>query len=302
MSGEVESTVVSKNPNNSRILLHRSLFAVLILIIAGSVYAFYVLIEFHLAVATLQQQGAFLFSKYPTEQGQLVTAEYGDLREKSLIPLTVRLYQYSLTGVYLRQPPGKPPADFDQQLKLLKQFPKLQVLGLEDITIDTARAEAIAELPALQRLNIEGCSFEESCLETILRRDGLERVSLEQSHFPEAELKALCQDSNQETLRKLNLSGCNVTDESTVFLSRLKNLETLVLDGTQITDQSLKILARLPKLNVLILDHTNVTDAGVSYLASTPNLVELSLSNTSVSDATLETLKQEIPALRVSDD
>mgnify|MGYP003666811331 FL=1 len=62
------------------------------------------------------------------------------------------------------------------------------------------------------------------------------------------------------------------------------------------------MLARLPHLKVLVLDHTAVTDAGVKYLSATPELVELSLSNTSVSDDVLDSLKQEIPALRISDD
>ena len=302
MSSDVNPTVVCSDKNNRRVLVRRTLIATLILILVGCVYSFYLLVEFHLAVATLQRQGAFLLSKYPNEQGKLATAEYGNLREKSLIPIVVRLYHYSLSGVYLRQPSGKAMVDFDQQLDLLKQFPNLQTLGLEEIPVNATRAAAIAKLPALQRLNIKGCSFEESCLETILKKDGLESVSLEQSHFPEFELEVLCQDSNQKTLKKLNLSGCTITDASAVYLSRLKNLETLVLDGTQITDQGLKMLARLPKLKVLILDHTKVTDAGVAYLSSTSNLVELSLSNTSVSDAMLETLQQEIPALRVSDD
>ena len=139
-------------------------------------------------------------------------------------------------------------------------------------------------------------------MESLLNIDGLTFVGLPDSEFSESELETLTRGPTKETLTGLNLSYCDISDRGASMISRLRNLESLELDGTQITDQGLKILARLPRLKVLVLDHTGVTDYGVGYLSSTPNLVELSLSNTSASDAILETLKREIPALRVSDD
>ena len=136
----------------------------------------------------------------------------------------------------------------------------------------------------------------------MLKTKGLEGISLADSTFEEEELVILKQGAAKETLTRLFLSNCQVNDDTAAVLSECRNLEILHLDGTQITDVGLKMLARLPHLKVLVLDHTAVTDAGVKYLSATPELVELSLSNTSVSDDVLDSLKQEIPALRISDD
>lgn len=302
MISDVNPTVVRRNKNNRRVLVRRTLIAALILICAACAYSFFLVLQFHFAVVALQKNNAFLQSCYPNEQGQLVQVEYGMLPGRSLIPAPFRLYHHSLCCIYLRRPPAAQPAEIDRLFQLFAQFPKLQEIGLEGITLDEDRVNAISHLPALQTLTLKQCQIKTSCLESVLQINGLQQLSLAESDFPESALNVLTRGSTPETLLCLNLSYCKVTDQSASIISRLRNLETLVLDGTQISDLGLKQLARLPQLKVLILDHTNVTDAGVGYLSSTPNLVELSLSNTSVSDAMLETLKQEIPALRVSDD
>ncbi len=178
----------------------------------------------------------------------------------------------------------------------------MKELYLVGFLIDQERAAALSRASNLHMVFLERCQIQKSCLEPILNREGLTNVYLSGSDFEEEELKVLNQGSVKASLTSLMLSNCDVTDQSASLISQCQNLEFLELDGTQITDRGLKQLARLPKLRYLNLDHTSVTDSGVSHLSSVSHLEELSLSNTSASDAVLESLKHDIPALRISDD
>ncbi|QDT45260.1 Leucine Rich repeats (2 copies) [Gimesia alba] len=302
MSSDGESTVVRMSQNNRRILVRRTLIAALILVCSASAYSIFLVVRFHTNVAVFQRYGAYLESASLSKQGEIVRVEYDKTSGPAFIPAPFIRYHRSLFAIYLRHVPQSNPDEINELFDLLQSFPKLEQLYLESFAIDQNRAIAIAQLPKLKVLRLTDCQIEKSALASALHSTGLTHLNLADSKFHEAELEALNNGPTKETLVGLGLSNCKITDQSASIISRLRNLETLVLDGTQITDQSLKILARLPKLKVLILDHTKVTDAGVAYLSSAPHLVELSLSNTSVSDAMLETLKQEIPALRVSDD
>jgi hypothetical protein len=302
MSTDVESTVVRMSQNNRRILVRRGLIAALILICAASAYSIFLVIRFHTHVAAFQKQNAYLETVIQNDQGELVREAYGVISGHSLIPAPFLRYHRSLFAIYLGQNTLSDPEEIDELFRMLPTFPKLKELHLEGLLIDRERATAIAHLPNLEVIYLRSCQIEESCLSLLLKIEGLIYLNLANSEFQEAELEILSQGSAKERLVGLSLSNCKVSDRSATVLSQCRNLEFLELDGTQITDRGLKQLARLRQLKVLILDHTGVTDVGVAYLSSTPNLVELSLSNTNASDAMLETLKQENPALRVSDD
>lgn len=302
MSSNGDSTIVRMSKHNRRILVRRILIAALILLCVACAYSFFLVFQFHTHVAAFQKHHAGLLVNYAKDQGKPVVGNYGAAPGPFFIPGPFVRYHRSLYAIYLRQNPNSDPEEIDELFRLLSTFPKLEELQFEGFVINQDRAAAMARLPHLKEISLKRCQIKKSCLATLLQNRGLTHIGLSDSEFDEAELANLNQSAPNETLIGLSLSYCKVTDQSVSILSQCRKLEFLELDGTQITDQSLKILARLPQLKVLILDHTNVTDAGVGYLSSTPNLVELSLSNTSASDTMLETLKQEIPALRVSDD
>ena len=302
MSTDVESTVVRINQNNRRVLVWRSLIAALVLFCMTCAYSFFLVIQFHSHVAAFQKQGADLETAFPNEKGDMVRETFEQVVGRAFIPASIIRYHRSLFAIYLRHDPNSNPEEIDELFRLLPKFSKLNELHFEGFVIDEDRAAVMARLPNLKGINLMGCQIKKSCLATLLQNSELTHIRLADSKFEEAELANLIQGEPNETLIGLSLSFCKVTDQSVSILSRCRKLEFLELDGTQITDQGLKMLARLPQLRILILDHTAVTDTGVGYLSSTPNLVELSLSNTSASDAMLETLKTEIPALRVSDD
>lgn len=302
MDSDEKPDFVRSAQKHKRVLIRRGLIAALILICMASAYSFFLVFQFHRHIATFQKYNAGLLVSYEDDQGNTSVGIYGSAPGPFFLPAPFKRYHRSLYSIYLRDQPNTNPEEMDELFRLFRYFPKLEELHLEGILIDQNRATAIASLPNLKGLKLQRCQIEKSCLALLLRMTGLTHISLADSEFQETELEILSEESTNETLIGLSLSYCKVTDRSATVLSRCRKLEFLELDGTQITDQGLKILARLPQLRVLVLDHTNVTDTGVAYLSSTPNLVELSLSNTEVSDETLNTLKREIPALRVSDD
>lgn len=302
MDSDEKPDFVRSAQKHKRVLIRRGLIAALILICMASAYSFFLVFQFHDHIATFQKHNAGLLVNYKDDHGNTSVGNYGSVPGSFFIPAPFKRYHRSLYSIYLLDQPNIHPEEMDELFRLFRYFPKLEELHLEGILIDQDRAISISRLSNLKGLRLQRCQIEKLCLVSLLKTKELTGLSLEDSTFPEVELELLNQRPNNESLQALNLSNSHITDRTATVLSQCRNLEFLDLAGTQITDLGLKQLARLPQLRVLVLDHTNVTDTGVAYLSSTPNLVELSLSNTEVSDETLNTLKREIPALRVSDD
>lgn len=302
MSSDGKPASVRCTKMNRRVLIRRGLIAALILLCIAIAYSFFLMIRFHEAVTTLLKHNAALMLTYQNDQGKIRLKNYGEIEGPSFIPAFFLRYHRSVSWIHLRRQPDSYPEEIDELFFLFPRITKLGELQLEKFLIDQERVTTLAHLPKLKHLTLKECQIEKLCLASLLKTKELTGLSLEDSTFPEVELELLKQRPNNESLQALILANCHITDRTATVLSQCRNLEFLDLAGTQITDQGLKMLARLPQLRVLILDHTAVTDAGVAYLSSTPNLIELSLSNTEVSDETLETLKRDIPALRVSDD
>ncbi|QDU07042.1 leucine-rich repeat domain-containing protein [Gimesia aquarii] len=302
MNSDEKPDSVRLTKMNRRVLIRRGLIAALILVCMASAYSFFLVFQFHRHIATFQKYNAGLLVSYEDDQGNTSVGIYGSAPGPFFIPAPFNRYHRSLYSIYLRDQPNTNTEEMDELFRLFHYFHKLEELHLEGILLDQDRANSISSLSNLKRLKLQRCQIEETCLISLLKTKELTGLSLEDSTFPEVELEQLKQMPNNESLQALNLANCHITDRTATILSQCRNLEFLDLSGTQITDLGLKQLARLPQLRILILDHTDVTDAGVAYLSSTPNLVELSLSNTGVSDESLETLKRDIPALRVSDD
>ncbi|QDT93945.1 leucine-rich repeat domain-containing protein [Gimesia algae] len=302
MSADVETEPVPNNKKNRRILLHRGLIAALIAICVLVVWSIFLVMRFHSNVSAFQKQKAQLLVFDENEAGEIAVHDYGTMPGPAFIPKPFLNYHRSVTWMNWQQQPESSLEEIDALFALLPEFHKLEELYLSGFQIDQNRAVALMQIPQLKHLSIENCQLEKSTLASLLNKQYLESISLAGSTFQEDELEVLNQISTKETLKVLILSNCSITDRTAAVLSECRNLEILHLDGTQITDTGLKMLARLPHLEVLMLDHTAVTDAGVAYLTVTSKLKELSLSNTSVSDDVVDSLKQEIPALRVSDD
>lgn len=85
--------------------------------------------------------------------------------------------------------------------------------------------------------------------------------------------------------------GIHITDLGVAKLSKLKNLRRLDLSGADITAESLKTLQSLPQLERLSLwNCQTMDDSAASQLASLGRLAHLDLSDTSMGDTGLDRL------------
>ncbi|MCA9005559.1 MAG: hypothetical protein KDA70_09835 [Planctomycetaceae bacterium] len=302
MSADVETEPVRITNKNRRILVRRTLIAAAVFLGTLIGYSFFLIFQFQSLVSAFQKQKADLLVYYENDLGDNTVTTYGSMPGPTFIPRLFIDYSHSVTYLNWQQQPKSSPKEIDELFALLPDFHKLEILIVRNFLIDEKRAAALSRIPQLKDLSLWDCQFEKSVLVSLLKKKGLKSLSLAGSTFQEEELSILKQAPAKETLTHLILTNCQISDQTAAVISECRNLEILHLDGTQITDMGLKMLARLPHLKVLVLDHTAVTDNGVSYLTGTPELVELSLSNTGVSDEVVDALKQEIPALRISDD
>ena len=92
-------------------------------------------------------------------------------------------------------------------------------------------------------------------------------------------------------LRRLSLSGDQVTDATLENLKGLTKLRWLFLEYSKITDKGLECLKGMTEIEELSLSGTQVTDDGLLHLEGLPHLRQLDLANTKVTDSGLENLK-----------
>ncbi|MBI1314901.1 protein kinase [bacterium] len=99
------------------------------------------------------------------------------------------------------------------------------------------------------------------------------------------------------SLRRLNLSGAELTDRRLETLAALTNLEVLDLSSTSLSERSSEVLATMPKLRKLSLRYLPLGDTQLEGLADLPQLTMLDLAGTSVTDRGLQTLAKS-PTLK----
>ena len=84
-------------------------------------------------------------------------------------------------------------------------------------------------------------------------------VRLENSSEGDALIEALVQDSSVLSgMTRLELPGCQVTDETVLQLGKIRNLQQLDLSNTPVTKKCLTLIERLPELRELRLENTRV--------------------------------------------
>jgi Leucine-rich repeat (LRR) protein len=112
----------------------------------------------------------------------------------------------------------------DENMAILKAFPKVQKLSLNGTKISDAGLEPLKELAGLQKLYL---------VDTKITDAGL------------AHLKGLV------NLHVLSLVGTQLTDEGLEQLKEMENLQELYVAGTKVTDDGVKKLKEaLPKLKL----------------------------------------------------
>ena len=86
------------------------------------------------------------------------------------------------------------------------------------------------------------------------------------------------------------MHGTSIGDGGLAHLARLKSIRVLQLTFTNTTDEGLKIVGRFPDLERLTLQRAPITDAGLAHLKDCKKLSLLRLYDTAVTDRGLRSL------------
>ena len=166
----------------------------------------------------------------------------------------------------------KDPINIDPDLARLSRLTSLESISLAG-TYGTytcgatdAGMRALAPLKHLRKLSLHRHSGNVD-VAALAALPELEELDLSASSTDEQIQRDLVHLKDLPKLRKLNLSGRQLTDSSLEFLAGLKGLEVLSLDyDSGVTDAGLAKLKGLENLRELHLELVNVTDAGFAAL------------------------------------
>jgi hypothetical protein len=129
----------------------------------------------------------------------------------------------------------------------------------------------------------------------IERLDRLEHLQLVAHHVvDDAALRQLV-DAVPPSLKGLNLTGAQVTDDGLASLESLRALKSVALKGVPITDDGLEHLVSLKSLLWLDLTRTNITDEGLMKLVALPNLRQVLVDQTRVTEAGRQAFQKATP-------
>jgi Leucine-rich repeat (LRR) protein len=108
-------------------------------------------------------------------------------------------------------------------------------------------------------------------------------------------------------LKRLNLSGTQISDAGLASLGKVASLESLIVQRTRITGRGIEHLLKLRWLRSLDLTDSSVSDADLDRFSEL-RVKSLMLSKTSVADASVEGLlkmpklnRLEISGTRITD-
>jgi serine/threonine protein kinase/Leucine-rich repeat (LRR) protein len=190
----------------------------------------------------------------------------------------------------------------------------VKVKSLEELSIATSSISddtvaRLSELPNLRNLDISGCLLTNDGLFNLAKLKKLETLNMRgflnrKAYFTESGLSALGQI---KTLKELDLSSSNLSDDNIAGLVSIKNLEKLIIESnTKVTpaglakitslhlkeidishnnlgDDAIKILTKIPTLSGWLINNTPATAAGLQLIAKHP-VDELKLTGTRIGD------------------
>ena len=172
--------------------------------------------------------------------------------------------------------------------RLLKQTPRLEVLGLHCHEIDTTKLFK-SKLPELRSLSVKHChNFDFKALagnkafaklESICFHPHAMEYGEDEAYIGNDDFASLCKSKNLTSLKEIDLTCTSLEDpaiESLVKSSLLGQLETIKIAHSGLKDESANLLAAadLGNLKTLDLSYNYMTEEGVETLtAAFPRLV-----------------------------
>jgi hypothetical protein len=163
----------------------------------------------------------------------------------------------------------------------------------DDGMYSISHMSSLLSLSLLSCMNISSAAFNH-----LAKMVNLVELTVNESEkFNDENLEKICQ---LVSLRRLDVSACDVTNEGMKFLKSLENLEFLSLRQTKFTDEGIDAICGLKKLSEIDLSNNRfLTDAGVEKISRT--LLALQKVHffwcSSLKDETLEHLKR-LPYLK----
>lgn len=160
----------------------------------------------------------------------------------------------------------------------LQPFSNLTTLKKLDVSYSPIRVSNLMKLINLQYLNLTGIPLQSGQVlinlpRILLALTDLQGINLKNCTISNLGLASLSNPRHIITLKGLDLSGSNITNEGVSHLTSLPALERLNLSGCQITDDSLHALSRLTNLQHLNLNYTYITDvAPLNHLTGLKSL------------------------------
>jgi hypothetical protein len=174
------------------------------------------------------------------------------------------------------------PAITDENIKFIRNFHELTLLGLENTGIADAGAAWLANLHQLRELDIYTHSY---------------RAAVPGASITEVSLKHLVVGKDLDTLAL----GAPISDDGlSLIVEYCPNLRRLQLFGSRITANGLPLLARLTNLDDLrIDDNFLMDDAAITRLPVLSRLKSLSLRETAVTEQGWRAIQEKMPGVMV---
>jgi hypothetical protein len=189
------------------------------------------------------------------------------------------------------------PNTSEEQFRSLAPLESCVSLRFSDVPIGNEAFQFLASWTSLESLSIQTGLVTDPLAEKILHLSSLETLTLMHCRGITSGFFSLLK-GHLPRLKKLVLSGDQITDECISFLAFFPQLQVLRLDHTEITDEGAAQLSRLRNLRELSLIGTRVTPKGLAALSGLP-LQSLGFLSTEMPNfaACVEALDAAIPSL-----
>jgi len=156
--------------------------------------------------------------------------------------------------------------------------------------------QSLARLKKLKQLTFHQTIFSEDGLAALSELSTIESIELD-AHVSPEKLAFL---GSILSLRRLILSGTDLTGEGLANLSGLRRLQELRVGMRALQDEDMQVLSMFSELEELNLDHSRVTDAGLLQLASMKRLRKIHLNHAQVTKKGVEKFVELAPQVNVS--
>jgi len=147
----------------------------------------------------------------------------------------------------------------------------------------------LAQLPHLIRLDLSLTHVTDQGMQELRNAPGIVDLDLRFAEYVTDE--GLAAIKEWKKLRRLNVRGTKISDNSLDHISGITTIESLDIGSAMVTDSGLDRLSSLPNLKELTMGGNEVGDAGLQALRQLPGLTYLDLSGRQGTDSNIWTIR-----------